>query len=247
MTSISGVGLGLRKPHIEAVHSLGSAPVPFWEIAPENVMGMGGRIHGLTMEILTGTPTLTHGITMSIGGFDAYEDDYIQQLNGFLRAVGTPFHSEHLCWSTHGGLNTHDLLPLPFTGEAVRHTVRRIRELQARLDVPFLIENISYYAELGAPEMSEKAFMVEVLEGADCGWLLDINNLYVNSQNFGFDPKAANSPAALSGLLIVFALGPAIAHAFSAALIARFPLDEAAHAEIRRQLDPGPPDYAFAE
>lgn len=188
--SFQGVGVGLRRPHLAEVADLASSPVPFWEIAPENVVGQGGRRHRQVMAILERDPVLTHGLSMSLGGFDAWEAEVLDALRGFLKATGTPWHSEHLCWTSHGGANTMELLPMPFTREAVKHTVDRARRLQAELPVPFLFENVSYYAELGAAEMSEKDFLAEVLEGADCGWLLDINNVYVNSVNHGFDPKA---------------------------------------------------------
>lgn len=186
----SGVGLGLRRPHLEEVAALEAAPVPFWEIAPENVMGLGGRRHRLTLDILRRDPVITHGISLSLGGLDPLDQDYLDDLAAFLTWVEAPFHSEHLCWSTHGGAQTHELLPLPFTRASATHTIRRIREVQARLPVPLLVENITYYAELGAPDLSEQAFIADVLEGADCAWLLDINNVYVNSLNHGFDPKA---------------------------------------------------------
>ena len=187
--AFSGVGLGLRRPHIEAVAALEAAPVPFWEIAPENVVGTGGARHRLVAGILERDDVITHGLSMSLGGFDAWLPEVLDRLVAFLKATGTPWHSEHLCWSSFGGAHTHELLPLPFTREAVRHTVARVKALQARLPVPFLLENISYYAELGAAEMTERDFVLEVLEGADCGWLLDLNNVYVNSVNHGFDPK----------------------------------------------------------
>lgn len=101
-----------------------------------------------------------------------------------------PWHSEHLCFTSVDASCLHELLPLPFTRDSVRHTISRARSLQAHLPVPLLLENITYYAELGAPEMDEADFISAVLEGADVGWLLDVNNVYVNALNFGFDPKA---------------------------------------------------------
>lgn len=188
-TPFSGVGVGLRRPHLAQVAALKASPVPFWEIAPENVVGQGGTRHRQVMQILERDPVLTHGLSMSMGGFDAWERDVLDNLRGFLKATQSPWHSEHLCWSSFGGANTHELLPMPFTREAVQHSILRTRQLQAELPVPFLFENVSYYAELGAAEMSEKQFLAEVLEGADCGWLLDINNVYVNSRNHSFDAK----------------------------------------------------------
>ncbi|HJV23741.1 MAG TPA: DUF692 domain-containing protein [Holophagaceae bacterium] len=186
----TGVGVGLRRPHLDEVAALAASPVPFWEIAPENVVGQGGRKHRQIMAILDRDPVITHGLSGSMGGFDPWEDEVLDALVAFLRTTGSPWHSEHLCWSSYGGANSHELLPVPFTRDALRHTVDRVKRLQARLPVPFLLENISWYAELGASEMTEKEFLGEVLEGADCGWLLDINNVYVNSRNHGFDPKA---------------------------------------------------------
>ncbi len=189
-TSFTGVGVGLRRPHLKQVAAMASSPVPFWEIAPENVIGQGGSKYQTVMSILDRDPVITHGLSMSVGGPDPFDDEVFADLQTFLKQVDTPWHSEHLCWTTLDGMVTHELLPLPFTHEAVRHTVARAKEIQARLDRPFLLENISYYAPFGATEMSERDFILEVLEGTDCGWLLDINNIYVNSVNHGFDAKA---------------------------------------------------------
>ncbi|HJW71273.1 MAG TPA: DUF692 domain-containing protein [Geothrix sp.] len=184
-----GVGLGLRRPHLETVAGMEGHGVPFWETCPENVIGDGGRQHRMVRAILDRDPVLTHGLAISLGGYDPWDEDYLQDLERFLVATGTPWHSEHLCFTSVDGNCLHELLPLPFTRESVRHTISRTRDLQARLPVPLLLENITYYAELGAAEMDEADFITAVLEGADVGWLLDINNVYVNALNFGFDPK----------------------------------------------------------
>lgn len=185
----TGVGLGLRRPHLEQVARMDDHAVPFWETCPENVVGDGGRQHRLACAILDRDPVLTHGLTISVGGFDAWDEDYLRDLGTFLIRTETPWHSEHLCFTSVDATCLHELLPLPFTREAVRHTITRTRDLQARLPVPLLLENITYYAELGAAEMDEADFITAVLEGADVGWLLDVNNVYVNALNFGFDPK----------------------------------------------------------
>jgi hypothetical protein len=186
----TGVGLGLRRPHLEQVARMEGHGVPFWETCPENVVGDGGRQHRLACAILDRDPVLTHGLAMSVGGFDAWDPEYLHDLGDFLLRTGTPWHSEHLCFTRVDESCLHELLPLPFTRESVRHTVARAKDLQARLPVPLLLENITYYAELGAAEMDEADFITAVLEGADTGWLLDVNNVYVNALNFGFDPKA---------------------------------------------------------
>ncbi|HEU4950988.1 MAG TPA: DUF692 domain-containing protein [Holophagaceae bacterium] len=186
----TGVGIGLRRPHLEEVAALAASPVPFWEVAPENILGQGGTKARQTWTILERDPVITHGLSMSMGGFDPWADEVLGDLAAFLKQTRSPWHSEHLCWTSVGGANTHELLPMPFTKAAVAHTADRVKRLQDRLPVPFLLENISWYAELGEPEMSEHDFLNETLERADCGWLLDINNIYVNSRNHGFDPKA---------------------------------------------------------
>lgn len=185
----TGVGLGLRRPHLEEVAGMEAHGVPFWETCPENVVGDGGRPFRLASAILDRDPVLTHGLTMSVGGFDAWDEDYLRELDRFLVRTGTPWHSEHLCFTSVDANCLHELLPLPFTREAARHTIARAKDLQARLPVPLLLENITYYAQLGAAEMDEADFITAVLEGADTGWLLDVNNVYVNALNFGFDPK----------------------------------------------------------
>ncbi len=189
-TPFTGVGLGLRRPHMEAAALDPELGVPFWETCPENLIGEGGRHHRWAMAVLDRDPVLTHGLAMSLGGFDPWDAEYLRDLGRFLIRAGTPWHSEHLCFTAVDGSHLHDLLPLPFTREAARHAVRRARDLQARLPVPLALENITYYAPLGPGEMDEAAFITEVLEGADVGWLLDINNVYVNALNFGFDPRA---------------------------------------------------------
>jgi uncharacterized protein (UPF0276 family) len=186
----TGVGLGLRRKHLEQVAGMEAHGVPFWETCPENVIGDGGRPFRLASAILDREPVLTHGLTMSVGGFDDWDQDYLRELDRFLVRTGTPWHSEHLCFTRVDANCLHELLPLPFTRDAVRHTIVRAKDLQARLPVPLLLENITYYAELGAAEMDEADFITAVLEGADTGWLLDVNNVYVNALNFGFDPKA---------------------------------------------------------
>lgn len=188
--SFQGVGLGLRRAHLDEVAAREDHGVPFWETCPENLIGDGGRHHRLASAILDRDPVLTHGLAISLGGFDPWDGDYLRELDRFLVRAGTPWHSEHLCFTGVDGSCLHELLPLPFTHEATRHTIARARDLQARLPVPLLLENITYYAHLGEPEMDEAAFIAEVLEGADVGWLLDVNNVYVNALNFGFDPKA---------------------------------------------------------
>ena len=142
----TGVGVGLRRPHLEQVAGREDHGVPFWETCPENVIGEGGRFHRMTRAILEREPILTHGLAMSVGGFDPWDEAYLQDLGEFILHSGTPWHSEHLCFTSVDGSCLHELLPIPFTREALRHTITRVRGLQSRLPVPLLLENITYYA-----------------------------------------------------------------------------------------------------
>jgi len=138
-------------------------------------------------------PFATHGLTLGFGAAEPAERSYMKALRDFLHGLSIPWHSEHLCFSGSGGVMVHDLLPLPFTHEAAENAAARISEARDQLELPIAIENISYYATLGRAdeqELGELDFLLEVLERADCKLLLDVNNVFVNSQNHGFDPRA---------------------------------------------------------
>lgn len=189
------MGLGLRWAFVDDVlaSARGEAPplaVDFFEISPENYMRRGGYVPAVLDEVASKWPVLTHGLTMSLGGLDPIDDDYLRSLKTLLDRLDPPFHSDHLCFGGHGGRLTHDLLPLPFIEEAVDNVVRRAIEVRERLERPVAIENISYYFAPGAPEMTEASFLRAILERADLGLLLDVNNVFVNSANFGFDARS---------------------------------------------------------
>jgi len=162
-------------------------PLDFFEVCPENYMRRGGYVPAALDEVGTCFPLLSHGLTLSVGGLGAIDDAYSLELKGFLSSIDAPFHSDHLCFGGVGGRLVHDLLPLPFIDEAVSHVVKRAAEVRDRIERPLAIENISYYVRPGAASMSEAAFLCAVLEEADLGLLLDVNNVYVNARNFGFD------------------------------------------------------------
>lgn len=186
----TGVGLGLRANFIAAVHAGEAAgKVAFFEVSPENYMHRGGRIVRQFEEIAEREPIITHGLMMSLGAVDPFDDDYFSQLRAFLSRHGRSWHSDHLCFSSQDGALLHDLLPLPFDETTARRVAARIREAQDRLERPLAIENISYYSPMGEPRMREAEFVRMVCEEADCGLLLDVNNIYVNSKNFGFDVR----------------------------------------------------------
>lgn len=184
-----GVGVGLRRPHIARV--LAESPeVPFFEFCPENYMDRGGRIRRDLLQVAERYPVVSHGVGLGIGSVDALDRVYLERLKRLLEETGALWASDHLCWNRADGRSSNDLLPLPFTDEAVRHTAARIREVQDFLGLPFLVENISTYTILPGAEMDEGTFTRAILEEAGCGILLDVNNVYVNWRNNGTDPHA---------------------------------------------------------
>lgn len=164
--------------------------VRFFEVSPENHMHRGGRIPATFAQIAEKYSIITHSLAMSLGGADPFCKDYFAELKHFLDRFGGLWHSDHLCFCGLEGRAMHDLLPIPFTEDSAKRTAQRIREAQDRLEKPMLIENISYYMSLGASEMDEADFVRLVIESADCGLLLDVNNVFVNSLNHNFDPFA---------------------------------------------------------
>jgi uncharacterized protein (UPF0276 family) len=189
------VGLGLRWEFIaEVVERLDDpitrARIPFFEIPPENYLRRGGFYFDALLRIRERFPLLTHGLTLSVGAVDPFAAEYMSDLNAFLQRIEAPFHSDHLCFSGDDGRVFHDLLPLPLTHAALEHTAQRIREARDRLGLPLALENITHYFVPGRPEMHEAEFIGELLERADALLLLDVNNVYVNALNYGFDALA---------------------------------------------------------
>jgi uncharacterized protein (UPF0276 family) len=193
-SALTGVGLGLRWEFLdEVLAALDQAeplPVPFFELSPENYMRRGGYFPAAIERVRARCPVLTHGLTLSVGSPDPFDAGYLRALRGFLERLDPPFHSDHLCFSGVDGRILHDLLPLPLTPAAAAHAAARIREAEDRLERPMAIENITYYLVPGRATLDEADFLVEVLERAGCGLLLDVNNLYVNARNHGLDPAA---------------------------------------------------------
>lgn len=182
-----GVGVGLRRKHAERVAR--ERPAMRWfEFTPENSMDRGGRSRALLMDVVPHYKMACHGVGLGVGSVDPLDWDYLRSLKRVIRETRALWASDHLCWNRAGGRSSNDLLPLPFTEEAVRHTATRIRQVQEFLEVPFLVENVSSYALLPGAEMDEAEFTKAVLEEADCGLLLDVNNCYVNWRNHGTDP-----------------------------------------------------------
>jgi uncharacterized protein len=187
----TGIGLGLRGAFLERV-ARGEADdaIAFVEISPENYMHRGGRVPRFLDEVAARHRVITHGLMMSLGGTDPFDEEYFANLKAFLDRHNPPWHSDHLCWSGLDGVLLHDLLPIPFTSRAAKRVAARVREARDRLERPMAIENISWYMKLGSSSLDETEFLSEVLEEADCGLLLDVNNVFVNASNHGFDAHA---------------------------------------------------------
>jgi uncharacterized protein len=183
-----GVGIGLRVPHYR--HILEKKPVVDWfEIISENYMIDGGRPLSVLDSILEQYRVVQHGVSMYFGSAEPLSHEHLRRLKALVRRTGTSWLSDHLCWGSVDGAYTHDLLPMPYTFEAARNTAEKIRQAQDFLEVPIAVENVSSYAEFHVSEMTEWEFLNEVVERADCGILLDVNNIYVSSQNHNFDPR----------------------------------------------------------
>jgi len=181
------IGIGLRAPHYE--HILSRKPVVDWfEIISENFMIDGGRPLHVLDQILDQYKVVQHGVSMYFGSAEKPNREHLRRLKQLVKRTNTPWLSDHLCWGSVDGRYTHDLLPMPYTFEAARITAQKVREVRDFLEIPIAVENVSSYAEFHVSEMTEWEFLNEVVERADCGILLDVNNIYVSSQNHNFDP-----------------------------------------------------------
>ncbi len=184
-----GLGVGLRSRHVRQI--LDERPVvDFFEIISENYMATGGRPLQMLDKIAELYPIVMHGVSMSIGSTDPLDLRYLKELRLLADRVGAAWVSDHVCWTGVGGINSHDLLPLPYTEEALAHVSRRVREASDRLGRPLVLENPSSYLTFTTSSMSEHEFLVRLCEEADCGLLLDVNNVYVSARNHGFDAEA---------------------------------------------------------
>lgn len=182
-----GVGLGLRREFIFEVAQKLPEDIDWFEVAPENYMGRGGEPGACFEKIASHYPIVAHGLSLSIGSCDKLNRAHLKNLKAFIRKFNIPWFSDHLCYSSFGGHEFHDLMPLPFTREAIHHVAERARVVQDFLEVPFALENVSFYLFPEKPEMREVDFLNEVAQQADIGILLDVNNVYVNSFNHGLN------------------------------------------------------------
>jgi uncharacterized protein (UPF0276 family) len=182
-----GIGIGLRVPHYQ--HILSKKPVVDWfEVISENFMVDGGRPLEVLDTILEQYRVVQHGVSMYFGSADKLNREHLTKLKRLVKRTNTPWLSDHLCWGSVDGRYTHDLLPMPYTKAVAKHTAQKIRETRDFLEVPIAVENVSSYAEFRASDMTEWEFLSEVVELADCGILLDVNNIYVSAMNHNFNP-----------------------------------------------------------
>lgn len=181
-----GFGLGLRVDHYEAI--LADRPAVDWfEVLTENYLVPGGKPLHYLMRFRERYPLAMHGVSLSIGSTARLDHEYLRQVKSLAQRVEPAWISDHLCWTGVAGRNMHDLLPLPYTEEALAHVVARVQEVQDVLGQRILLENVSSYVEFTDSQLTEWDFLREVAERADCLLLLDVNNIYVSSVNHGFD------------------------------------------------------------
>lgn len=184
----TGFGIGLRPAHYQTI--VDTLPALDWfEIISEDFMLEGGPSLYYLDKIREKYPMAMHGVSLSIGSSDPLDKDYLQRLKTLVNRIEPLWVSDHLCWTGVNGVNIHDLMPLPYTQECITHVVNRIRQVQDYLGQPILLENVSSYVSYRASEMTEWEFLTQVAEQADCFILLDINNIYVNAFNHGFNVK----------------------------------------------------------
>lgn len=210
MEKLSGVGVGLRFAFLDELVALSreSLPALRWlECHPENYMRRGGRFPAGLTRLRERWPFATHGLSMSLGGLDPLDRGYLRTLRGFLEEIATPWHSDHLCVSIAHGKASHDLLPMPFNEESVRHFGRRIREAQDQLSTPLAVENVSYYALPPGSDLDEGDFVSAVCEEAGCQLMLDVNNVYVNAFNHGHDARAILAKMPLQRVIQIHVAG----------------------------------------
>ncbi|MFW2388292.1 MAG: DUF692 domain-containing protein [Polyangiales bacterium] len=188
--NVHGIGLGLRYDLATELLARKPGSVSWLEIHPENYVDRGGRYQEMLDAARRDWPIITHGLSTCLGALDPFDAKYLADLREFLTDLEIPWHSEHLCLGAVGDRFFHDLLPLPFTEEAARIASQRLIEVRDAIDRPLALENASYYAPQSDNGLDEADFVVEVLDRADAKLLLDVNNVYVNSRNFDFDPRA---------------------------------------------------------
>ena len=196
----ASAGIGLRAVHHDAL--LAERPQVGWlEAHSENYFADGGAQLDYLTRLRERYPLSLHGVGLSLGSVDELDREHLRRLKRLVDRVQPGLVSEHVCWGAIGGVHLNDLLPLPYTAEALRHLARRVSQLQDALGRPVLLENVSSYLEFTTSEMTEADFLVALARESGCGLLLDVNNVYVSARNHGFDARVfiARIPPALVG------------------------------------------------
>ena len=188
-TPPTGLGVGLRGPHVPDILQQHPA-VPWFELLTDNHLCAGGALRFQAEAVAEQYPVALHGVSLSLGGIDPLDREYLGQVRNLARNIEARHVSEHLAFTARNGIHSHDLLPLPWTEEALRHVSDRITQVQDFLGQHILIENISTYLEYGHSTLSEGDFLLELCTQTGCGLLLDINNVYVNAVNHSHNPQA---------------------------------------------------------
>ena len=187
--NLLGHGIGLRSKHFGHLLEHGVSGVDWFEIISENFFEPGGRPWAALDKVRAQVPVVMHGVSLGIGNSDPISDKYMEQLTTLAARVEPAWISDHLCWGANGGHYSHDLLPLPYTEEALAHTIERVNAVQDRLKRPLMLENVSSYVSFRSSTMTEWEFVNEVARRTDSGILLDVNNIYVSSKNHGFSAE----------------------------------------------------------
>lgn len=184
---LNGFGVKLRHEHYQEI--LTDPPrVDWFEILSEDYLNVGGNNRYYLEQISQHFPIAMHGVSLSLGGCDSLDLNYLAELKQLSHDIRAMHISDHLCWTTRNQINSHDLLPMPYTADAVKHISQRIRQTQDFLEQTILVENVSGYLNYTSSELSEWEFINVILAESNCLLLLDINNVYVNSVNYDFDP-----------------------------------------------------------
>ncbi|WP_334179567.1 DUF692 domain-containing protein [Pseudoxanthomonas sp.] len=186
---LHGFGLGLRPHHYDALLA-GAAAVDWLEIVSENYLVAGGRPRWMLDRMIERWPVAMHGVSLNIGGRDPLDRDYLHALRGLVRQTRPRIVSDHLCWTRHGEVHFHDLLPLPQNEDTVRHVAQRVRQVQDVLGLALVLENVSSYLRFADDTLDEAQFLSAIASESGCGLLLDVNNVFVNAHNHGFDAVA---------------------------------------------------------
>ena len=187
---LHGFGLGLRPQHYAALLQGDGAAVEWLEIVSENYMVDGGRPLAMLDRIAERWPLAMHGVALNIGGGDPLDADYLHALSKLAKRVRPALISDHLCWTRHRGVQLHDLLPLPYDEDTLRHVGARVRRVQDALGAQLVLENVSSYLRFAGDTLDEAGFLSAVVADTGCGLLLDVNNVYVNAHNHGIDAIA---------------------------------------------------------